>query len=429
MTLRVRLLWCLLVALVGVGCAPPATPDVLLLVVGTLRADRLGSYGHHPPGRGVVALAEDGVVFENAVAPSSQTEPALASLFTSLLPSAHGVTTADASLPPEPPTLAEAFAAAGWETVAVSASSAFADPSRGLSRGFERVATLPQTPQEQSRAQAGSAVLVRDRTITKRAIEVLAEERTRPLFLMVHWMAPHPGYDARGRFKRMGQRNFSGPVDGSLDQLMQLSRGEMQLDAVDLAHLRALYEAEVWSADAQVQGLVEHLGRIDALDRAVVAVVSDHGESLGEGGRFGHGTTLHREVLHVPLVVRRPGGGDDGARVATAVGVVDVGPTLLALAGLDDVRVTAGRSLVPLLGGAAPDDPQRPIVSELHPDPAIAAAWGAQRHRAAVTTDRFSLLVGSDGSAALYEASDPKQERDLAAERPETVARLSAALD
>ena len=196
-----------------VGCAPPEQPDALLLVVSNLRADRLGSYGHHPPGRGVIALAEEGVVFERAISPSPQNAPALASLFTSLLPSRHGLRLENGALDEEPPSLAEAFRDAGYDTVAVSASVALHDEASGLSRGFDRVVPFERSRQEVERSEAGAGALVRDRKVTAKAIEVLLEPRTAPLFLLVHWMAPDPPYDARGRFKRMGQRNFKGPVD------------------------------------------------------------------------------------------------------------------------------------------------------------------------------------------------------------------------
>ena len=208
--------------------------------------------------------------------------------------------------------------------------------------------------------------------------------------------------------------------------MKQLARGELELDVVDRAHFMALYEAEVWSSDSQVEALYQQLDRTGVLGRTLIGLTSDHGESLGEAGRYGHGTTLHREVLHVPLVLRLPGRRHGGKRIAAVVGSIDLGPTLLELAGLSDPRETRARSLVPLLEEAelAP----RPVLSELHADAAYADAWGPQRHRAAVSGERRTLLLGADDVPALYDVADQDQEKDLAAQEPEAVTRLRSAL-
>jgi arylsulfatase A-like enzyme len=418
-----------LAAWLGVGCAPPGPPDVLLIVVDTLRADRLGSYGYQYPSPAMDALAEDSLRFENAFAQVPRTAPSLASLFTSLLPSHHGLTRYGASLGPEPVTLAEAFGRGGYETGLVSASADVLDPKSGLTRGFDRVEVGKSVPAE--RTPASDPALVRDRIITMQAIEQLDAPREKPLFLVVHYLGPHPPYDAKKRDKRAGTRNYRGPVDGSLSQLAQAARGELELDILDRVHVSGLYDAKVQGVDEQLGILLDHLRNAGRLDDMLVVLLGDHGEALRGDGGFFHGTTLYREQLRVPLLVQRPDGEGAGEHVSRPVGLVDVGPTLLELAGLRDERDSDGRSLAhvqdePTEADATPAG----VVSELPADPAWAAVWGPERHRAAVSGERWALLVGAKhGTLELYDVQeDPLQETDLAAQRPEVVEALLGAL-
>lgn len=411
------------------GCAPPGPPDVLLIVVDTLRADRLGSYGYQYPSPAMDALAEDSLRFENAFAQVPRTTPSLASLFTSLLASHHGLTRYGGSLGPGPATLAEAFQRGGYETALVSGSADVLDPKSGLTRGFEHVEV--QEPLPAGRTPASDPALVRDRIVTMRAIEQLEAPGERPHFVVVHYLGPHPPYEARKRDKRAGTRNYHGPVDGSLAQLAQAARGELDLDILDQVHVSGLYDAKVQGADEQVGTLLDHLRNEGRLDDMLVVLTGDHGEALRGDGGFFHGTTLYREQLRVPLLLQRPDGEGAGERVSRAVGLVDVGPTLLELAGLRDARDTDGRSLAHVQGESLEADAARAgVVSELPPDPAWSSVWGPERHRAAVSSERWTVLVGAkDGAYELYDVqADPLQDTNLAARQPEQVEKLLRAL-
>lgn len=428
--LRELLLCALLLACGGTGaCRAPdgPPPDVVVLLVGGLRADQLKPWGHPDRTPGLDTLAEKSVVFENAFAASSRTAPSLASFFTSLLPRDHGLRARGDALDPERRTLAEVFADAGYESVALSASAAFLDPATGLSRGFEIDETRDH---DRETGPWECAAVTRDRSVTRGAIEVLNRERDAPLFLFAQYMGPHAPWNPHPRYRRPGTRRYDGEVDGSVEQLLAVSRGELALNDLDRAHLRSIYRAEIDQSATQASQLLDHLERLGLFEDAIVVLISENGQELSEHGGYLHGDALYREQIHVPLVIHRPGGKGEGERVGRVVSLLDVGPTLLALAGIEDPRETAGVSLLPAMEGDASGDEDAAALSELHPDAEHARLWRPRRHGAAITTARWSLLEGvEDGAYALYErTADPEQHSDVAAREPEVVKRLSARL-
>ena len=143
--------------------------------------------------------------------------------------------------------------------------------------------------------------------------------------------------------------------------------------------------------------------------------------------------TLYREQIHVPVILRRPGGSAGGLRVQTVVELVDIGPTLLELAGLADPRPIVGTSLVSTMDGSADarsGTEEEAAFSELHGDPQVTAVWRAKKHRTALTTQAWSLVAGEPrGAVELYDlAADPGQTRDRAAQQRPVLEALSQRL-
>jgi len=280
--------------------AVPATagrPNVVLFVLDAVRADRLGSYGSR---RGLTphldAFAGEALVFEDALAQSSWTRPAVASLLTGVGPLAHGVHTERQYLPEGGTTLAERLIEAGYRTVGFSAMTDVG-PASGLDQGFETFVLLPE---EQAAAAFERALLW-----------IGSVGRQGAFFAYVH-SAPETAY--RAALARAAAAR--GPRRAAL-----------------VAALPDLYDAEVAAGDQRFGRLVEALRQAGVYDNSLIVVVSDHGEAFGEHGHLGHSGNLHGELLAIPLLVKLPG-EKEGRRIAAPAQQIDVVPTVLGRLGL-----------------------------------------------------------------------------------------------
>ena len=335
-----------------------ARPNVVLVSIDTLRADRMSLYGNPRPTTPRLAqwAARRAVVFDDAVAQATWTLPSHSSIFTSLEAFRHGAVHTEA-LSPTVPVLAELLRAAGYRTEAITGAG-FLDPRYGLHRGFDRYrywSGVWSGPQE---IEDGTA----------RALAALDEERDRPFFLFFHTYDVHPPLrphqpwfsrwsrfapdwwvlseeveeagaapsgrrEARYRFMRFPPRKSN-------------ERSPLPPDAAPL--LFDLYDSGVASADEHVGRILERLREKGLEETTLVIVTSDHGESLGEHDLAGHGF-LYEDNTHVPLVVALPDGRAAGSRRADQVRLVDILPTVLEVAGAPVPEGLDGRSLVPLL--------------------------------------------------------------------------------
>jgi choline-sulfatase len=334
-------------------------PHVFIYLVDALRADRLGCYGY---GRGTSphldVFAKEAVLVERCFAHSSWTKASVASLFTGLTPFRHGANDRNDALAPGIPTLAETLRAGGYRTVMVYAN-AWVGPPFGLQRGFEDTRRLH---------------LARSDRIEREIENVLdqAAGDPRPLFLYVHTIDPHDPYDPPSE----QWRRFAAPVT-RLRRVSHAALGRIQAEVQDhpgrkaryAEQLSALYDAEVAANDEQFGRFVEQLRRRGLLDRSLVVFTADHGEEFLEHGRLMHGQTLYPEVLHVPLVIRFPGGVSGGVRVP-ALRHVDMLPTILELVGLPLPRDLDGERL-----GAHPSTEDRPSLAHLQLDGRRLSSW------------------------------------------------------
>jgi arylsulfatase A-like enzyme len=317
------------------ACTPRERPDIVLVVIDTLRRDELQVYGSsHETTPFVDSLARAGTTFAG-ISPSSWTKPAVVSLLTGLHPVQHQVIDRADRLPDEAVTLAERLHAVGYQTVAASANP-WVVPGFGMARGFDTFLTTqrdgPDSAQELDR-------LLRQQVPRLRS----------PYFLYVHYFDPHlpyvPQVDRDGRALRFPRQSIDG---GELQVPHEASRAPALVQRA-----RWLYEGEVGQVDDGVRELVDWV-RSHGRRRPIVIVTADHGEEFAEHGRMGHGQTLFREVVEVPLIFEGPGVGV--ARRGPA-SLLDVMPTVAQLAGVStNVRRPLrlpGHSLVPALRGAA----------------------------------------------------------------------------
>lgn len=353
-----------------------APPSIIVVLVDTLRADRLGADPAVARMPKLYARAEDGVIFEQAIAPSPWTLPSSMSLVSAMNPHRHlvGRSAGDLAIPgrPEASFLASSLRQRGYATAAF-VNNPYLRPYYGFGRDFLHFRRY------QGRADDGLEL----------ALDWLAAESAGPVFLLLHLMDPHWPYEAPARF----DRDRSDCV--ACDSL--LTAQYSQTDETTRRELRRRYDAEVAYTDDAIDRLLGRLAQRGVLDNSWVFVTSDHGEELWEHEGFLHGHSLFDEQLRVPLLVLPPRSETwaRGRRVWSQVRLEDVGATFLdlagveveaagerppseeALAGLGDATLAAarleqmalrpvidGRSLLAQLGAASPaEDQSRAVVA------------------------------------------------------------------
>ncbi len=411
----------------GLACGEPAPPDVVVFLIDTLRADRIGAYGHDAGTTPRIdALARESLVFEQASAPAPWTLPSTVSLLTSRLPCEHRVLVDGDRVPPDLPTLAERLRDAGYYTASFY-SNAYAGPMTGLERGFA----------------TANALALRDGEMLK---DWLASVGTQPFFLYVHDVEPHDPYQAPssesravrkrtnvllGSHRQLSRIDWSaGRPPGTTDVYARQQQVARALDGLRDAAER-LYDADVRLADERLGQVVDALSARGRWRNTLFVLVSDHGEEFGERGGWQHDHSLYEELVRVPLLLRLPGGAGGGRRIAAPVSLLDVLPTVLDLVGRPELASDArGRSLLPLAQGEELPAGLRVVSQRVNrkkyyrPDKQARGDLNvALRH------GRWKGIWNAEPDTfELYDlAADPNERSDLAARHPERVAAWRAA--
>ncbi len=309
------------------GEAVPQTRSLLLITVDTLRADRVGAHGPSGSLTPVLdRLAREGTALSQCVVPVPRTSQSVASLLTGLHPVHHGVRGLFWPLPRQGgETLAERLGGAGYRTAAFT-SNVVLRPGQGFERGF----SLYDNPRPRWEKNGAGAVV-------EDALAWVRRSGGDRWFVWVHLLDPHwpyepaPPFDAAAGGVTDGDRTLfaGGPAAGDQGHAGVVFTGVPPDRA---AHLRALYDGEVAATDAAIGRLISGLETRGALDRTLVVVTSDHGESLGEHGYwFAHGEYLYDEGIRVPAIFRAPGLVPAGATLNRLVRTYDLMPTILDL--------------------------------------------------------------------------------------------------
>ena len=385
----------------GALAEPPPTkrPNVLVYVVDTMRADHLGLYGYpRNVSTEIDHFGDQAIVFDDAVAQTSWTKPAVASIFTGLRTTAHGVNHRRHRLASRFRTMAELFAEASYRTAAFTTNAYFSADS-GLRQGFEEFTLQP--------ARA-------DRVNTRVFDWLDRADQEGPFFLYVHTIDPHAPYDPPESYRRQFAPRVSAPDAGSFEHIRGLASGQIPRTPQTDRDLVDLYDAEIAFADQQFGLLLEHLKDRGLYDEMLIVFTSDHGEGFYEHGIQGHGWDLHRESIQVPLILKMPG-STPGQRAAGLAQQIDLLPTLLELIGLEVLEMLQGRSLVPLFDDEMPADPiGAPIFSYMDYE---------GRAGMSVIRGQWKLIEPLTTTFApdrqLYDRlQDPNEQLDLAAEYP-----------
>lgn len=387
-----------------------ARPSIVVYLVDTLRADALGAYGSSSDvSPRFDAFAREALLFEDASSQASWTRPSVASLFTGLHVSHHGVDRETRALAESHDTLAEQLAGAGYRTCAFVANH-LVDVRFGFAQGF---------------AAWNEGGVVHDQPaadLVERGLRC-AEAGRGPFFLYIHAQEPHSPYEpsasSRAIFNPEGYRG-----DKDTRALLRLGQlGTLAPDGLDF--LKRRYKGEVRDADAAFGALVDGLRSRSLLASTLVIFTSDHGEEFREHGGTEHAKTLYQELIRVPLAVRLPGTAHPARRLSAPVELIDVMPTILSLLGLGGPSGSVGgrdRSSEWLREAGLSDSPVR-----------FAEARFELTDKLSARVARFKLIVNNDDPGLwraatkheLYDlADDPGERMNLFDRRPVTAAFL-----
>jgi arylsulfatase A-like enzyme len=429
--------------------APAGSPDVVLVVLDTVRAHNVSSYGHaRDTAPTLDALAREGALFLDASSPSTWSLPAHASLFTGRYPSSHGAFEFRTMLDDRFPTLAEALQQNGWETFCFTANPWISD-GLGLTRGF----AFREAPERAGGGAFGFAGRLLDRLglgpsdkgggAVAEHFEAWARSRpagARPAFAFLNFLEAHfPYHQLPADHRDLYTDLPLGELRRISLALMGLQFGGPPRDPAEVGPpARDLYDGGVHYSDALLRRVVDALRARGTLDRTLLVVLADHGEILGEhGAYFGHGPSLYQKAIAVPLLLRYPARVPAGARVATPVSTLGVFATIAELVGLEAPATLQAGSLLPLLTpGADGAQAGEPVLAEVmtptasplpdRGDPQIKPGTNLRALRAGA----LKLVESSSGERFLYDlAADPGETRELSAERPEQLAELHARLE
>ena len=426
-----------------------ADPNVLVIVLDSVRRDHMSCYGYERPTTpNIDRFAEEAVLFRHAYSTSCWTIPAHASLFTGLYPSRHGANDLrEDCLADDHTTMASFLGTRGYRTASISCNSFLSGPTH-LDRDFQLSLDVQRLRGSSrglpSRVLRGMhrrwrKLAARDRggmRATRLASSWLGEQEPgRPFFLFMNYMDCHLPYRLRGpdryRFVPKGERRRADEVPQDPFGFMV---GATPLDGRALSDLENLYDGALHYLDRHVGALLERLRSADLYDNTLIVVTADHGESFGEHGLMDHQFGLYEHLIAVPLLLHLPGSEKQGEGHVEPVQHVDLLPTLAGLLGGGSENGTSaafqGRSVL--------EQPPREAVVAEYLVPNLRAirrrfpAADAARFDAAlrsILVEGSKLILRSDGGRELYDLEiDPHEKRNLAEHQPELADRLEKKL-
>jgi len=377
-------------------------PNIILIVVDALRADHLQSYGYTRPTAPVVEarLVNEGVLFSEATAVSSWTNPSNGALLSGRLPSDVDTVWSDMTrrIPDSETLLAEYLRASGYVTAGF-VDNWWVSAQFGYSQGFDHYA---QTEGD-DRYKAASVNKLAQAWLNANSTTLAASDK--PLFLFLYYFDPHSWYDPPSPFDTKFDPDYTGFLTPEIfGHGQDVVSGKITLGPRDLEHLIALYDGEIAYWDQQLGLMLDDLEGRGLLENSLIVLTSDHGQMFGEHGKWVHRNSLYEEVLRVPLIFRYSGTLPQGRVFDEPVDHLDVTPTILQFAGINIPPQMRGRSLAPLMKGVGPLQ-SRPIYAEMagETDPNGDAYWIAPR------TNLFSIK--NDGYKLIHAQQVPQQDQ------------------
>ncbi len=396
-------------------------PNIVLIIVDTLRADHLGIYGsRRDTSPKIDALAASAVLYQRAYSQAPWTTASIGSLLTSRYPATLAIGDLDAPLPEESMLLPEVLQAAGYSTGAI-VSHRLCGSRWGFNQGYD-VFDERQIAGHDGISSGG---------ITDSAIEfveahrvdpddqdpsLINPERTGPFFLLLHYFDPHFSYIEHEPFEFLSEEpSYRGWIQSGVKP-KQVAPRIGSLKPADLRELLRLYDSEIAFTDHHIGRFLDFLRASDLFESSMIVLTADHGEEFLDHGGVSHSNTLFDEVVRVPLIVKYPFGAH--STVEHPVALLDIFPTVLDIAGVPVPAGARGRSLRSPAG-----DSFRPVFTDV--------ARGRRKPLHAVVDHPWKLIYDVDENAhALYDlTTDPGERRDLASKEPERVRALALILD
>jgi len=414
-------------------------PNILLIVMDTVRSDALAGYGLPLDATPTIdRVARGGVTYANATAPAPWTLPSHASLFTGLYPSEHGAHYGHLHLDDDVTTMAELLSSLGYATMGFSKKT-WLSREMGTLQGFDayRDFRLPE-PRERlfaARVRASVRDVTRGRPLRHKdaggaAIAAAASRWIRdraaatapPFFVFINLNEAHlPFIPQRPDFLRYARRlPGNAAMATNLDSMLFIA-GEVQLGREDLGLLASLYVGEIAYVDRQIATVIAALEETGAIDNTLVIITSDHGENIGDHGLMGHVLCVYDTLIKVPLVVRYPARFPANAIDDRLVQLTDILPTIVEIVDPEAAALLpplSGRSLLAAEHrGFAVTEYQRPD-SYLDRFPERFPKFDTapfRRDLVSLSAGPLKLIEGSDGRREMYDlARDPGESADLA---------------
>jgi arylsulfatase A-like enzyme len=429
-------------------------PNVVLIVMDTVRADHLSVYGYHRKTTPwLERFAARATLYRHCFAASNYTLASHASMFTGLYPRTHGAT----NLPPglsygEPldakfETLAEKLAAHGYFNAAVIANFGFLGADFELNQGFHVYDVRRPVPCYPSEERHFMRYGVRNllsligagrefERYFRNAAEVnetafqLLDQATRtqaPFFLFVNYMDAHFPYVAPPPHDTLFEVQDDDYTPDDFEEWARTTASRKNERIYQRDSYIASYDESIRYVDSEVGKLVERLEQLHLFDNTVIIVTADHGEAFGEHGYVSHGWSVYQEEVWAPLLIKYPD-QTTGSISDTNVSSVDLVPTVLDVVGAKTPETLHGVSLI----SVGENQPPRPVFVEAYLSANKVFRFGAKPAAAwsVISPSRLKLIRTSSGSTELYDLnSDPKETQNLYAARAPETARLTQVLE
>ncbi|MFC1677128.1 sulfatase [Planctomycetota bacterium] len=400
--------------------------NVLLIGIETLRADHVSCLGYHRNTTPTLdKLARKGVVFSGAMATSSWTLPAVTSVFTSLYPGVHKTTGTQRRLSENITTLTEILKENNYSTAAFVSNPTLDSPC-GLSKGFQlyddfsvRLDTSLNLFENNPLDNQGNYISMTSEPVNRPAISWLNKNHQKPFFMFVFYYDPHYDYVPPAPFDTAFDPDYKGRIDGC--GIIREPRKSTRPAQRDLDHIIALYDGEILYTDGYIAELLEKFKELEILDDTLVVVFGDHGDEFYEHGSTGHGHSLYKELIHIPLIFSWPTTIPQNKQIDAIVSQIDVMPTVLDYLGIKYDGFMQGDSLRPLI-----ESQKEKLHNTVYAEVSI---HNNNHFAAAISKDnKFILDLNTDDKQLFDLNEDTNEQLNLYKERPANLIPLEADL-
>jgi arylsulfatase A-like enzyme len=424
-------------------------PNILLIVVDTLRPDFISSYGFpHLITPNIDALANEGVVYENAISTSPWTTPSHASLFTGQYPSRNGVDGRNILLDPASKTLAAELSRSGFQTAGFI-NNVYIRRQTGLGRGFQQyeefwgrnecssIMLLVEFLREKFNPREDTGAME-----TRNAMnDWLHHDWTgkHPFFLFVHLMEPHAPYGTPdSKVHKFLPPGVTPQQAAKVNQDPEIFiSGQLKMTPRDFEILTALYQNDINYVDSVIGGIIQDLRHRNLLENTLVIFTSDHGEHFGDHGLMSHELSLYDVLVHVPLIIRFPNRQHSGTRIKEPVQTIDIFPSILHFLKSESKLDLQGFNLLPdsferknhpyvfaEYNNLRAADKMERRFPNVPPSP----LWRKKVLKSVQSAD-WKFIWATDGTRELYSIqNDPYEKINLAQSNPEEVKKMEAVL-